>query len=135
MTIHLIIHRGNKYTIDIGGVQKIRHYPKRQIKNMLIGFCREFKPYMKNSDGDKIDVPIFLHDNNNQTTISFNTKKISGTGKKHITVPNSVRYVPNKLITFQDDNWQLSNIKRLFNKYDNGTIDEQKFKTEMRKVL
>jgi len=38
-------------------------------------------------------------------------------------------------VTFQEENWKMTKIKHLFNKYETGKIDEQTFKTEMRKIL
>ena len=135
MTIHFIIHRGNKYTIDIDGNQVTRHYPKKYIAKLITEYCISCDNYIEKANGDIERVPIFVHNNNNSTTTTFNVPKYSASKKDRFKVPNSVRYVPNKLVTFQEENWKMSKIKHLFNQYDTGKIDEQTYMSEMRKVL
>ena len=52
-------------------------------------------------------------------------------------VPNSTRYRPNKLMTFEKDRqeWLLQRMKRHFKDFDNGKITEQQYKTELRTLI
>ena len=135
MTIHFIIHRGNKYTIDIDGNQVTRHYPKKYIAKLITEYCISCDNYIEKANGDIERVPIFVHNNNNSTTTTFNVNNVTASKKDKFKVPNSVRYVPNKLVTFQEENWKMSKIKHLFNQYETGKIDEQTYRSEMRKIL
>ena len=86
----------------------------------------------KDVEWNEHKLPVVIHDNVRKITTTLN-----GDGFQYediyAGVPNSVRYRPNKLMTFERDrqDWLLTRVKRTFNSYDNKNMTEQEFKTEM----
>ncbi len=129
--LNITINKDNSYILEFNGATKKRYYPKEHIEKMLLGL-KEHPIKI-----DDVLVPIIIYNNINGRTITLHDehKQFSKDYIKYKNVPNSVKYVPNKLITYEDEEWQLKMVKRLHTSYTNGTITEQEYHSKMARTL
>jgi len=134
--ITIFLDRGNKLTIDYNNSKLIKYIPtKHQLK-----FIRELfnsnKLMYTDEEGTERKFPVVIHNNINKTTIKLNSEGVGFT-ELYNGVPKGVKYRPNKLVTYERDrqDWLITRMKRVFNSYDNNTLSEQEFKTEMRTLF
>ena len=96
----------------------------------------ENKLLCTDENGNEKRIPVIIHDNVRKLTTTISGESIHF-ADKYIGVPNGVRYIPDKLITYEKDRqeWLLDRVKRTFTSYDNENLTNQQFKTEMRLLL
>tara|TARA_R100001463_G_scaffold82663_2_gene137310 strand:- start:124 stop:534 length:411 start_codon:yes stop_codon:yes gene_type:complete len=129
--INIIINKDNSYVIEFNDATKKRYYPKQHIEKMLLGL-KEHPIKI-----DDVLVPIIIYNNINKRTITLHEehKQFTKDYIKYLNVPTSVKYRPNKFLTYEDDDWQLKIVKRLHNYYTNGLISKQEYDSKMARTL
>ena len=87
-------------------------------------------------NGNEKRIPVIIHDNVRKLTTTIAGDTIDS-ADKYSGVPNGVRYIPNKLMTYEKDrqDWLLERMKRTFISFDNKNLTDQEFRTEMRHLL
>ena len=129
----VFIDRKNKLTFSFEGKSIVRYIPTKHQRSFVNEMFSNSTLMFKDEDGNEHKMPIVIHDNVRKITVTKNGEGIDFEDR-YAGVPNGVRYIPNKLMTFERDrqDWLITRIKRTFNSYDNKNITEQEFKTEMR---
>ena len=129
----VFIDRKNKLTFSFEGKSIVRYIPTKYQKSFVNEMFSNSPLMFKDDDGNEHKLPVVIHDNVKKITTTLNDDSFQYEDI-YAGVPNGVRYIPNKLTTFERDrqDWLLTRIKRTFNSYDNKNITEQEFKTEMR---
>ena len=134
--IQIFLDRKNKITISVGRNKIVKYIPTKDQRKFINKLFDENKLLCIDEDGNEKRIPVIIHDNVRKltTTIAGNT---IGIADKYIGVPNGVRYIPNKLVTYERDrqDWLLDRIKRTCTSYDNKILTNQEFKSEMRHLL
>jgi len=130
------IEKRNKIRFSCLGVEHVIHIPARDQKAFVNEFFRRYKPMYLDEEGVEKGLPVLItnYRSNDAVTLNMEQPKFKDVYKG---IPKGMRYVPNKLVTFEksEKEWKYDQMKRLFNYYDAGTIDEAKYKSEIRKLL
>ena len=132
LLLQVIIHKKNKYTVKFLDNEFTTYYPRDMVLDMFTKSLQKTPAYL-----DDMQVPVIIYDNKTNKTTVLNTKKKEFTAD-HIRddrIPKSVKYIPNKLITIESDDWKLDATRRHFNAWNNGTITEQEYRSRMLTVL
>ena len=134
--IQIFLDRKNKITISIGKNRIIKYIPTKDQRKFINKLFDENKLLCIDEDGNEKRIPVIIHDNVRKLTTTIAGNTISS-ADKYSGVPNGVRYIPNKLVTYERDrvDWLLDRIKRTFTSYDNENLTNQQFKSEMRHLL
>ena len=129
----VFIDRKNKLTFSFDGKSIVRYIPTKHQRSFVNEMFSNSPLMFKDEDGNEHKLPVVIHDNVRKITTTLNDDSFQYEDI-YAGVPNGVRYIPNKLMTFERDrqDWLLTRVKRTFNSYDNKNITEQEFKTEMR---
>jgi hypothetical protein len=134
--IQIFLDRKNKITISVGRNKIVKYIPTKDQRKFINKLFDENKLLCIDEDGNEKRIPVIIHDNVRKLTTTIAGNAI-GIADKYIGVPNGVRYIPNKLVTYERDrqDWLLDRIKRTFTSYDNKILTNQEFKSEMRHLL
>ena len=134
--LKIVIDRKNTLIFICGKDSFVQYIPTSEQKNYLNKFFERYEFMYIDEHGKEQYIPIVIYDNVRKITTKLYTEKLNFKDI-YANVPKSVRYKPNKLMTFERDkqDWMLTRVKRKFNSYDNNNINEQEFKTEMRVLL
>ena len=132
----VIIDNNNKLTFEYLGDTVIKYIPTNDQRRYINEFFTRYKLMCIDEDGNEQNYPVVIHNNVNKTTTTLNTEQLDYVDL-YRGVPNSTRYRPNKLMTFEKDReeWLLQRMKRHFKDFDNGKITEQQYKTEIRTLI
>ena len=130
------IEKRNKIRFKCLGVEHVVHIPARDQKEFVSEFFRRYSPAYLDEDGVERDLPVVItnYKSNDVVTLNMKQPKFKDVYKG---IPKGMRYVPNRLVTFEksEKEWKYDQMKRLFNYYDAGTMDEAKYKSEIRKLF
>lgn len=130
------IEKRNKIRFKCLGVEHVVHIPARDQKEFVSEFFRRYNPAYLDEDGVERDLPVVItnYKSNDVVTLNMKQPKFKDVYKG---IPKGMRYVPNRLVTFEksEKEWKYDQMKRLFNYYDAGTMDEAKYKSEIRKLF
>ena len=132
LLLQVIIHKKNKYTVKFLGNEFTTYYPRDMVLDMFTKSLQKTPAYL-----DDMQVPVIIYDNKTNKTTVLNTKKKDFTADhiRYDKIPKSVKYIPNKLITIESDDWKLDATRRHFNAWNNGIITEQEYRSRMLTVL
>ena len=132
LLLQVIIHKKNKYTVKFLDNEFTTYYPRDMVLDMFTKSLQKTPAYL-----DDMQVPVIIYDNKTNKTTVLNTKKKDFTADhiRYNKIPKSVKYIPNKLITIESDDWKLDATRRHFNAWNNGTITEQEYRSRMLTVL
>ncbi len=134
--LSIFIDRKNTLTFTYNGKSIVEYIPSNDQKKFITDLFDANKLMFKDEDGAEHKLPVIIHDNIKKITTKLNCEGIQYFDK-YAGVPKGVRYIPNKMITYERDrqDWLITRVKRTFRNYDNETLTEQQFRTEMRKLL
>ena len=134
--IQIFLDKKNKVTISVGKKKIVKYIPTKDQRKFINKLFDENKLLCYDKDGNEKRIPVIIHDNVRKLTTTISGESIHF-ADKYIGVPNGVRYIPNKLVTYERDrvDWLLDRIKRTFTSYDNKILTNQEFKSEMRHLL
>ena len=134
--IQIFLDKKNKVTISVGKNKIVKYIPTKDQRKFINKLFDENKLLCYDKDGNEKRIPVIIHDNVRKLTTTISGESIHFVDK-YIGVPNGVRYIPDKLITYEKDRqeWLLDRVKRTFTSYDNENLTNQQFKTEMRLLL
>ena len=132
LLLQVTIHKKNKYTVKFLDNEFTTYYPRDMVLDMFTKSLQKTPAYL-----DDMQVPVIIYDNKTNKTTVLNTKKKDFTADhiRYNKIPKSVKYIPNKLITIESDDWKLDATRRHFNAWNNGTITEQEYRSRMLTVL
>jgi hypothetical protein len=132
LLLQVIIHKKNKYTVKFLDNEFTTYYPRDMVLDMFTKSLQKTPAYL-----DDMQVPVIIYDNKTNKTTVLNTKKKDFTADhiRYDKIPKSVKYIPNKLITIESDDWKLDATRRHFNAWNNGIITEQEYRSRMLTVL
>ena len=132
LLLQVIIHKKNKYTVKFLDNEFTTYYPRDMVLDMFTKSLQKTPAYL-----DDMQVPVIIYDNKTNKTTVLNTKKKDFTADhiRYDKIPKSVKYIPNKLITIESDDWKLDATRRHFNAWNNGIITEQEYRSKMLTVL
>ena len=133
--ITAFIDKGNKLTVNVFGEEFAEWIHTDDQKEYCYDFFHRYRWFGKDDDGNKVAVPVIIHNN-----ITGVTTKLFGDIEftdRYLGIPNGVKYIPNKLITYERDRleWAYDRIKRIFNQFDNDNMTLQEYSSEMRTLL
>ena len=132
LLLQVTIHKKNKYTVKFLDNEFTTYYPRDMVLDMFTKSLRKTPAFL-----DDMQVPVIIYDNKTNKTTVLNTKKKDFTADhiRYNKIPKSVKYIPNKLITIESDDWKLDATRRHFYAWNNGTITEQEYRSRMLTVL
>tara|TARA_Y100001951_G_C11116529_1_gene170403 strand:- start:45 stop:482 length:438 start_codon:yes stop_codon:yes gene_type:complete len=132
LLLEVVIHKKNKYTVKFLNKEFTKYYPRDMVLRMFTKSLQKTPAYL-----DNLQIPVIIYDNKTNRTTVLNTENKDFTAEhiKYNRVPKSVKYIPNKLITIQSDDWKLEATRRHFNAWNNDTITEQEYRSRMLTVL
>ena len=134
--VTIIIDKKNKFTIKVGDKSIVKNIPSKEQKRFVMEMFSNDVLLAINEDGKEMKIPVLIHNNITGVTTTLHDKGLTY-DDYYAGIPNSTRYRPNKLVTFEKDRneWMLDRIKRTFNTYDNDSSSEQDVRIAMRKLL
>ena len=134
--ITIFIDRKNKLTITCKDKSIVKYIPTKDQRSFVNEMFANSTLMGTDEEGNEHKIPVLIHNNVTGVTTTLHAENLEF-DDYYAGIPNSTRYRPNKLVTFEKEKnaWLLERVKRVFNSYDNQSITERDFKIEMRKLL
>ena len=134
--ITIFLDKKNKVTITCNDKSIVKYIPTKDQRRFINEMFATSTLMATDEEGNECKIPVLIHNNVTGITTTLHDEHLEF-DDYYAGIPNGTRYYPNKMQTFEKERneWLLTRVKRTFNSYDNKTLTEQEFRTEMRKLL